>query len=117
MATAFSSICNEIWPPDLGKSSGVEEPSLTAHRISEDPSRFRFRMLKLAPTYSSLKDMTHLLVLYAHIARITFSISFQPLSIERSRHGYMLIEFQKLIIKPLDMFGQNAYNTDGSCNA
>ncbi|KAM0042216.1 hypothetical protein Hdeb2414_s0011g00375481 [Helianthus debilis subsp. tardiflorus] len=41
MASAFSSNCKKIWPPDLGKSSGVEERSLTAHRISDDPSRFR----------------------------------------------------------------------------
>ncbi|KAJ0789613.1 hypothetical protein HanPI659440_Chr05g0205581 [Helianthus annuus] len=41
MATAFSCNFKKIWPPDLGKSSGVEERSLTAHRISEDPSRFR----------------------------------------------------------------------------
>ncbi|MFS7938626.1 hypothetical protein Hanom_Chr05g00441981 [Helianthus anomalus] len=81
MATAFPCNFNKIWPPGLVKSSGGEERSLTAHRISEDQSRFR--MLILAPTYSSLKDRTHLLVLYAHIARITFSISFQPLSIER----------------------------------
>ncbi|XP_035846157.1 uncharacterized protein LOC110923159 isoform X1 [Helianthus annuus] len=66
MATAFSCKFKKIWPPDLGKSSGVEERSLTAHRISEDPSRFRsrdvvevrgaqigFRMLKQVPTYSS----------------------------------------------------------------
>ncbi|KAF5806391.1 hypothetical protein HanRHA438_Chr05g0229691 [Helianthus annuus] len=65
MATAFSCKFKKIWPPDLGKSSGVEERSLTAHRISEDPSRFRFRMLKQALTYSSLKVMMHLLVLYA----------------------------------------------------
>ncbi|KAJ0570667.1 hypothetical protein HanRHA438_Chr05g0229751 [Helianthus annuus] len=64
-------------------------------------------MLKQVPTYSSLKDMTHLLVLYVRIARITFSISFQRLSIERSRHGYMLIEFQKLIMKPMVMSGRN----------
>ncbi|KAM0019348.1 hypothetical protein Hdeb2414_s0026g00684461 [Helianthus debilis subsp. tardiflorus] len=41
MATAFSCNFNKIWPPDLVKSTGVEERSLTAHRISEDPSRFR----------------------------------------------------------------------------
>ncbi|KAF5802936.1 hypothetical protein HanRHA438_Chr06g0274461 [Helianthus annuus] len=33
-------------------------------------------------------------------------ISFQRLSIERSRHGYMLIEFQKLIMKPMVMSGR-----------
>ncbi|KAF5806386.1 hypothetical protein HanRHA438_Chr05g0229651 [Helianthus annuus] len=107
MATVFSSNFNKIWPPDLVKSTGVEERSLTAHRISEDPSRFRFRMLKQAPMYSSLKDMMHLFVLYARIVRITFSTSFQLLPIERSRHGYMLIEFQKLIMKPMVVSGRN----------
>ncbi|MFS7938630.1 hypothetical protein Hanom_Chr05g00442021 [Helianthus anomalus] len=41
MAPAFSSKVSKIWPPDLVKSPGVEERSLTAHRISEGPSRFR----------------------------------------------------------------------------
>ncbi|XP_021994987.1 uncharacterized protein LOC110891612 isoform X2 [Helianthus annuus] len=36
MATALASEIDEIWPPDMGKSSPVEERSLTAHRISED---------------------------------------------------------------------------------
>ncbi|MFS8007987.1 hypothetical protein Hanom_Chr14g01267421 [Helianthus anomalus] len=54
-------------------------------------------MLKQAPTNSSLKDMMLLLVLYARIVRITF----------RSRHGYMLILFQKLIMKRMVMSGRN----------
>ncbi|XP_021992367.2 uncharacterized protein LOC110889166 isoform X1 [Helianthus annuus] len=36
MATALASEIDEIWPPDMAKSSAVEERSLTAHRISED---------------------------------------------------------------------------------
>ncbi|KAF5802937.1 hypothetical protein HanXRQr2_Chr06g0265421 [Helianthus annuus] len=34
-------------------------------------------------------------------------ISFQRLPIERSRRGYMLIKFQKLIMKPLVTSGRN----------
>ncbi|KAJ0576306.1 hypothetical protein HanIR_Chr05g0222861 [Helianthus annuus] len=36
MATALASEIGEIWPPNMAKSSAVEERSLTAHRISED---------------------------------------------------------------------------------
>ncbi|KAI7732899.1 hypothetical protein M8C21_015377 [Ambrosia artemisiifolia] len=36
MATALSSVFDEIKPPDKPKSLGVEERWLTVHRISED---------------------------------------------------------------------------------
>ncbi|XP_022036573.1 uncharacterized protein LOC110938850 isoform X2 [Helianthus annuus] len=36
MATALASEIGEIWPPNMAKSSAVEERSLTAHWISED---------------------------------------------------------------------------------
>ncbi|KAJ0515794.1 hypothetical protein HanRHA438_Chr11g0481911 [Helianthus annuus] len=36
MATALASGIDEFWPPDMSKSSAVEERSLTVQRISED---------------------------------------------------------------------------------
>ncbi|KAJ0507268.1 hypothetical protein HanIR_Chr11g0504411 [Helianthus annuus] len=36
MATAIASGIDEFWPPDMSKSSVVEERSLTVQRISED---------------------------------------------------------------------------------
>ncbi|XP_022036540.1 uncharacterized protein LOC110938709 [Helianthus annuus] len=36
MATTLASGIDEFWPPDMSKSSAVEERSLTVQRISED---------------------------------------------------------------------------------